>query len=84
MRRLARSGLFQRAILPLLGYYPWECFACRKIRFLRVRGKRVLRRLWDDDLYIPGDEAELAAYPNEIPADAREYEQDASNSQWTE
>jgi hypothetical protein len=84
MRRLARSGFFQRAILPLLGYYPWECFACRKIRFLRVRGKRVLRRLWDDDLYTPEDEAEPPAHPNEIPADAREYEQDAPNSQWTE
>jgi hypothetical protein len=84
MRRLARSGFFQRAILPLLGYYPWECFACRKIRFLRVRGKRVLRRLWDDDLHIPEDEAELPAYSHEVPADAGEYEQEASNSQWTE
>ncbi|HUD56641.1 MAG TPA: hypothetical protein VMR02_15540 [Terracidiphilus sp.] len=84
MRRLARSGFFQRAILPLLGFYPWECFACRKIRYLRVRGKRVLRRIWDDDLFVPADETELPVYSTEIPAEQREFEQDPSSSQWAE
>jgi hypothetical protein len=78
MRRLARSGFLQRAILPLFGFYPWECFACRKIRCLRVRGKRVLRRIWDDDLYFPPDEAEPAAC--EMSAEERQLEQDAADS----
>jgi hypothetical protein len=78
MRRLARSGFLQRAILPLFGFYPWECFACRKIRYLRVRGKRVLRRIWDDDLYFPPDEAEPAAC--EMSAEERQLEQDAADS----
>jgi hypothetical protein len=84
MRRLARSGFFQRAILPLFGFYPWECFACRRIRYLRVRGKRVLRRIWDDDLFVPADEAELPIYQTEIPAEQREFEQDSTSSQWAQ
>ena len=91
MRRLARIGFAQRYILPLFGYYPWECFACRKIRLLRVRGKRVLRRLWDDDLCIPAEEpelpvsvAELPVYAMEISPDERELDQDARSSQLAE
>ena len=84
MRRLARSGFFQRAILPLFGFYPWECFACRKVRFLRVRGKRVLRRIWDDDLFIPAGETELPVFSAEVPAEQSEFEQDPTSSQWAE
>jgi hypothetical protein len=31
----------QRKVFALLGYYPWECPICRKIRLLHKRGKRV-------------------------------------------
>jgi hypothetical protein len=77
MRRLARSSFLQRYVLPLFGYYPWECFACRKTRLLRVRGKRSLRRIWDDDLSIPPEEAELPTHEIDLHADERELEQDA-------
>jgi hypothetical protein len=61
------------------------------MRLLRVRGKRTLRRIWDDDLYIPPDEAEvpvniagLPSYEIDLHADERECEQPAPISQWTE
>jgi hypothetical protein len=91
MRRLARTGFLQRFILPWFGYYPWECFACRKTRLFRLRGKRTLKRIWDDDLYIPADEAELPVDIPELPAnqidlpdEQREAKQDASSSQGAE
>jgi hypothetical protein len=37
LRRQGRVGLWQRAILPQLGLYPWECGLCRKIFYLRQR-----------------------------------------------
>ena len=98
MRRLARAGFLRKWILPLFGYYPWECFACRKVRLLRVRGKRVLRRLWDDDLYIAAEEPELPvnaaeppvsaaeppSYEIDLPNEERALEEHAHSSQWTE
>ncbi len=41
LRRLPRHGFLQQKILPLFGYYPWECPICREIKFFRKRGKRV-------------------------------------------
>jgi len=91
MRRLARSSFLQKYVFPLFGYYPWECFACRKIRLLRVRGKRAFKRIWDDDLYVPPDEAELPVYEAELPAyeidlsaEKSELEQHAPGSQLTD
>jgi hypothetical protein len=48
MRRLARRGFLQNRVYPLLGLFPWECFACRKTRMLRRRGKPSFRRIWDE------------------------------------
>lgn len=48
LRRLGRKGLLQRFIFPVFGYYPWECFACRRRWLVRTRGQRRFRRLWDD------------------------------------
>jgi hypothetical protein len=88
MRRLARSGVLQKYVFSFFGYYPWECFACRQTRLLRVRGKRSLRRIWDDDLYIPADEAEalvniaeLPACEIDLPAEVREVERHAPSSE---
>ena len=48
MRRLARRGFLQNKVYPLLGFYPWECLACRTIMMLRKRGKPSFRRIWDE------------------------------------
>jgi hypothetical protein len=37
--RLARRGFFQNGVFPHFGYYPWECFSCRKTKILRARGR---------------------------------------------
>jgi hypothetical protein len=55
LRRLARKGLLQRTLYPLLGYYPWECFACRTKRMVRARGQRTFHRIWDEVLDDPLD-----------------------------
>jgi hypothetical protein len=44
LTRLARMGFLENKILPLFGYYPWICGACRKRKYFRVRGKRILRK----------------------------------------
>lgn len=48
LRRLGRIGWMERVVLPLFGYYPWECEWCQRISHLRLRG--VLRggRIWED------------------------------------
>ena len=48
MRRLARKGLLQKGVLPLFGYYPWECLGCRTKRLVRARGEHRFHRIWDD------------------------------------
>jgi len=60
LRRLARRGLFQRAVCPLFGFYPWECFTCREKRMMRTRGTHSFHRIWDEFWDEPQD-AELAA-----------------------
>lgn len=37
MRRLHRKGFWETRILPLLGYYPWECPLCREPYYLKKR-----------------------------------------------
>lgn len=62
MRRLARRGFLQRALLPLFGFYPWECFACRTNKMVRARGGRVFHRIWDDsaeEAFEPVDFADV-------------------------
>ena len=77
LRRLARKGFFQNALYPLFGYYPWECFACRTKSMLRVRGKRVFHRIWDEALDEPMDSfGELAA--RMTPGGAPSCEEDSS------
>ena len=44
MRRLHRSGFFQRHVYTILGYYPWECPICRETEYIRVRGTQERRR----------------------------------------
>lgn len=43
MRRLPRQGFWQKSIMPMLGYYPWECPLCRELSYIKRRGKRVHR-----------------------------------------
>jgi hypothetical protein len=38
--RKKRQGLFERFILPRLGWYPWQCSSCRKVFLVKERGKR--------------------------------------------
>lgn len=44
LRRVNRSGFFQRQVLTYFGLYPWECVLCRSRRFLRDEGKGRRRR----------------------------------------
>ena len=37
-RRLNRAGFFERKVLPLLGFFPWECCLCRLKVMLRNDG----------------------------------------------
>jgi hypothetical protein len=61
LRRLGRKGFLQRFIFPVFGYYPWECFACRRKWLVRTRGQRRFRRLWDD--FEPECEADAVPVP---------------------
>jgi hypothetical protein len=40
-RRLNRIGFIERTVLPLLGFFPWECALCRRKMFLRADGHKV-------------------------------------------
>jgi hypothetical protein len=37
-RRVNRVGFFERSVLPLLGFFPWECALCRRKVMLRDDG----------------------------------------------
>ena len=50
MRRLPRYGLMQELFWPRLGFYPWECPICRKVRLIRFRGKRKRQKRAPADL----------------------------------
>jgi hypothetical protein len=43
-RRVNRVGFVQAVLLPLLGYFPWECALCRRKMFFRDDGRRGERR----------------------------------------
>lgn len=38
MRRVQRVGFFEQRILPLFGYFPWECAMCRSRSHFHLRG----------------------------------------------
>jgi len=40
LRRMPRIGLLEQKVLSWLGYYPWECSACRKRVMMKVRGEQ--------------------------------------------
>lgn len=40
LRRLNRRGWAQLRLLPMLGYFPWECTLCRTRTFCRDNGHR--------------------------------------------
>jgi predicted RNA-binding Zn-ribbon protein involved in translation (DUF1610 family) len=40
MYRLERSGVIQRWVNPLFGFYPWQCKACGAEVMLRKRHRR--------------------------------------------
>jgi hypothetical protein len=40
MYRLERSGLVQKWVDPILGFYPWQCKACGAEAMLRKRHRR--------------------------------------------
>ena len=37
LHRLQRRGFWQSRVLPLVGFYPWRCVACRRPSLLRSR-----------------------------------------------
>ena len=37
---MPRIGLLEQKVLSWLGYYPWECSACRKRVMMKVRGEQ--------------------------------------------
>jgi len=43
MRRVARDGFVQQHILPLFGFYPWQCPMCRSVSMYRKKNKRKRR-----------------------------------------
>jgi hypothetical protein len=45
LRRLQRKGFLQRTVLPLFGYYPWECPYCREPLLLRRQYRRKKRKV---------------------------------------
>lgn len=38
LRRVNRVGFVQGVLLPLLGFFPWECALCRRKMFFRDDG----------------------------------------------
>jgi hypothetical protein len=40
VRRTQRRGLLQKHVLPLFGFFPWECPVCREPIFFRKRDKQ--------------------------------------------
>jgi hypothetical protein len=40
LRRVQRRGFVQKHILPLLGFFPWECPVCRERLFYLKRDKQ--------------------------------------------
>jgi hypothetical protein len=40
LRRVHRTGFLRRRILPLFGFYPWECMSCRRKSLIRDDGRR--------------------------------------------
>ena len=39
-RRMERKGFLQERVLPVLGYYPWVCAACKSTFLMRKRYRR--------------------------------------------
>jgi hypothetical protein len=39
-RRINRTTLLQRTLLTWLGYFPWECVSCRRVKFFRDSGRK--------------------------------------------
>ena len=37
-RRLNRVGFFERQLLPVFGFFPWECALCRRKSYLHNEG----------------------------------------------
>jgi hypothetical protein len=43
LARIARRGFLREHVLPLLGYFPWQCGFCGREELIRRRGKTVRR-----------------------------------------
>jgi len=43
-RRVERKGFLQKKILPMFGYYPWLCGACKTNFLVRKRYRRKSQR----------------------------------------
>jgi hypothetical protein len=41
-RRLNRMGFLERKVLPMLGYFPWECALCRRKTYLHADGHKAV------------------------------------------
>jgi hypothetical protein len=37
-RRVNRTGFLRRHLLPLFGFFPWECMTCRRKSYFRDDG----------------------------------------------
>ena len=77
MRRLARRGFLQSSLLPLFGFYPWECFACRTKKMVRARGGRTFHRIWDDS-WLESFEPVDNPSDEELSSAASTFEEDSS------
>lgn len=48
LRREAREGFLENKLFPLVGYFPWSCYACRKRKMVRDRGSKKQRSAESD------------------------------------
>ncbi len=55
--RRKREGIVQILVWPRLGWYPWQCGACRHVFIVKFRGKSKRNR--------PGDDAVSTLPPNQ-------------------
>jgi hypothetical protein len=51
--RKKRLGLFQRFILPRLGWFPWQCGSCQRVFLVKERGKSKRKKHVPGSVYDP-------------------------------
>ncbi len=60
---MARIGFLEEKVFSAMGYYPWECSACRKRLMLKSRGQiRRKRSSAPSEIRVAIAPAELSTY----------------------